>query len=176
VSLHTDVSDEDFLAWMCAADVAVDLRYPHRGEVSGSLSRSMQCGRPTVVSATGTYLDLPEDVVVRVPAGRLEPRELAEALRALVDDPERRRRIGDAARTRSAELAASEATARVYAEAMDATMALLWDPARRALARWGGALVDLGITEEGLSEGYGMAYARALDEFRPSGSADSSST
>jgi hypothetical protein len=55
----------------------------------------------------------------------------------------------------------------VYAEAMDATMALLWDPARRALARWGGALVDLGITEDGLSEGYGMAYARALDEFRP---------
>jgi hypothetical protein len=49
-------------------------------------------------------------------------------------------------------------------------MALLWDPARRALARWGGALVDLGITEEGLSEGYGMAYARALDEFRPSAS------
>ena len=34
VSMHTDVSDEDFLAWMCAADVAVDLRYPHRGEVS----------------------------------------------------------------------------------------------------------------------------------------------
>ena len=45
VSVHTDVSDEDFLAWMCAADVAVDLRYPHRGEVSGSLSRSMQCRR-----------------------------------------------------------------------------------------------------------------------------------
>jgi glycosyltransferase involved in cell wall biosynthesis len=167
VSLHTDVSDDDFLAWMCAADVAVDLRYPHRGEVSGSLSRAMQCGRPTVVSATGTYLDLPVDVVVRVPAGRLEPRELADALRALVDDPERRRRIGEAAREHSKQLAESEATAHVYAEAMDATMALLWDPARRALARWGGALVDLGITEDGLSEGYGMAYARALDEFRP---------
>ena len=46
-------------------------------------------------------------------------------------------------------------------------MRLLWDPARRALARWGGALVDLGITEEGLAEGYGMSYARALDEFTP---------
>jgi glycosyltransferase involved in cell wall biosynthesis len=174
VSVHTDVSDEDFLAWMCAADVSIDLRYPHRGEVSGSLARSMQIGRPTVVSATGTYLDLPEDAVVRVPAGRLEPQELAAALRALVDDPERRRRIGDAARTRTAELAASEATAHVYAEAMDATMALLWDPARRALARWGGALVDLGITDQGLAQGYGMSYARALDEFRPPGSASSS--
>jgi glycosyltransferase involved in cell wall biosynthesis len=167
VSIHTDVSDEDFLAWMCASDVSVDLRYPHRGEVSGSLARSMQCGRPTVVSATGTYLDLPEDAVVRVPAGRLEPHELAATLRALIDDPERRRRIGDAARAHTSDLASSEATAHVYAEAMDATMRLLWDPARRALARWGGALVDLGITEEGLAEGYGMSYARALDEFTP---------
>jgi glycosyltransferase involved in cell wall biosynthesis len=167
VSIHTDVSDEDFLAWMCASDVSVDLRYPHRGEVSGSLVRSMQCGRPTIVSATGTYLDLSEDVVVRVPAGRVEPQELAATLRALIDDPERRRRIGDAARAHTSDLASSEATAHVYAEAMDATMGLLWDPARRALARWGGALVDLGITEEGLAEGYGMSYARALDEFAP---------
>src|SRR4029450_2996933 len=113
VSMHTDVSDEDFLAWMCAADVAVDLRYPHRGEVSGSLSRSMQVGRPTVVSATGTYLALPDDVVVRVPAGRLEPRELAEALRALVDDPERRRRIGDAAKAHSKQIPACAATRHV---------------------------------------------------------------
>ena len=174
VTVHTDVSDEDFLGWMCAADVAVDLRYPHRGEVSGSLARSMQVGVPTVVSATGTYLDLPAEVVVRVPAGRIEPDELAATLRELVDDPERRHRIGDAARAHTARLAASEATAHVYAGAMDATMALLWDPARRALARWGGALVDLGITEEGLSEGYGMAYARALNEFRPEGRASSS--
>ena len=35
VSVHTDVSHEDFLAWMCAAgSTAVDLRFPHRGEVS----------------------------------------------------------------------------------------------------------------------------------------------
>ena len=40
-------------------------------------------------------------------------------------------------------------------------------PSSTRRARWGGALVDLGITEDGLSEGYGMAYARALDEFRP---------
>ena len=47
VHVRTDVSDDDFLAWIGAADVAVDLRFPHRGEVSGSLARSMQVGRPT---------------------------------------------------------------------------------------------------------------------------------
>ena len=84
-----------------------------------------------------------------------------------MDDPERRRRIGDAARDSMTELARSEATAHVYAEAIDATLALLLDPARRALARWGGALVDLGVTEADLAEGYGLSYARALEEFRP---------
>lgn len=167
VTVATDVSDEDFLAWMCASDVSIDLRYPHRGEVSGSLARAMQCGRPAIVSATGTYLDVPEDQVVRVPAGRLDPAQLAEAIRRLVDDPDRRARIGAAAKAAMDELGRSEATAHGYAKALDGTLALLHDPGRRALARWGGALVDIGITQDGLDEGFGLSYTRALDEFRP---------
>jgi hypothetical protein len=62
-------------------------------------------------------------------------------------------------------LAGSEATAHAYASAVDGTLALLQDPARRALARWGGALVDLGVTEADLDRGYGASYARALDGF-----------
>ena len=59
-----------------------------------------------------------------------------------------------------------ERTARVYADAILGTMALLADPTRRALARWGSALVDLGVTDDALSEGYGTSYAAALEEFR----------
>jgi glycosyltransferase involved in cell wall biosynthesis len=165
VAFLPDVSDEHFLAWLCAADVAVDLRFPHRGEVSGSLARAMQCGRATVVSATGTYLDIPDDLVARVPAGRPEPAEIAAVLDRLLEDDEYRARLGAAARAHVVELARADATARVYAEAIDGTLALLSDPARRALGRWGGALVDLGVTEEDLARGYGLSYARALDGF-----------
>ncbi len=164
-SVHADVTDEDFLGWLCAADVAVDLRFPHRGEVSGSLARAMQCGRATIVSGTGTYLDIPGDRVVHVSPGRVEPEELAAAIGRLLGDGDLRRRIGEAARAHMAELATSEATAHAYAEAIDGTLALLQDPTRRALARWGGALVDLGVTEADLDRGYGASYARALDEF-----------
>ncbi len=165
VHVHADVSDGDFLAWMGAADVAVDLRSPHRGEVSGSLARSMQMGRATVVSATGTYLDLPDEVVARVPAGRPDPATIASEIRGLLEDEGRRDRIGVAAREHVAERSRTHATANAYVRAIDGTLSLLADPTRRALARWGGALVDLGVTEETLAEGYGLSYARALDDF-----------
>lgn len=165
VHVHTDVSDEDFLAWMCAADVVVDLRHPHRGEVSGSLARAMQCGRATVVSATGTYLDVPDELVARVPGGRPDSAQIAFVLRGLLEDDRTREAIGAAARAHVADLARTEATAHVYADAIDATLSLLSDPTRRVLARWGGALVDLGVTEETLALGYGLSYARALDDF-----------
>lgn len=165
VTLLPDVSDQDFLGWLCAADVAVDLRYPHRGEVSGSLARAMQCGRPTVVSASGTYLDIPDGLVAHVPAGRPEPAELAAVLGCLVDDAELRGYIGERARAHMAELAKGDGSARAYAEAIEGTLALVTDPARRALARWSGALVDIGVTEEHLARGYGASYARSLEGF-----------
>src|SRR5688572_7948884 len=49
VTVHHDVSDEDFRAWLVAADIAVDLRFPHRGEVSGPLAMAMVAGAPTIV-------------------------------------------------------------------------------------------------------------------------------
>jgi glycosyltransferase involved in cell wall biosynthesis len=167
VHLHSNVEDEEFLEWIAASDLAVDLRFPHRGEVSGSLARLMQVGRPTVVSGTGTYLDLPEGLVVRVSPGRVPADELAAVLRTLLEDDVVRTAMGAAAREHMLEQAREDRTAHVYADAILGTMGLLADPGRRALARWGGALVDLGVTEGDLREGYGAAYAAALQEFEP---------
>jgi len=167
VSVHPDVPDSDFLAWLGAADAAVDLRFPHRGEVSGSLSRAMQAGVPTVVSATGTYLDVPGDAVLRVAAGPPDPEELASTLGRLRDDPGLRARIGAAAAAHVEQLRTTDATTRGYERAITETLALVRDPARKALAIWGKSLVDIGITEDGVGVGYGSEYARALRSFEP---------
>lgn len=167
VSVHADVSDADFLAWLAAADAVVDLRFPHRGEVSGSLSRAMQAGKPAVVSATGTYLDVPDDAVLRVAPGPTDPAELMRVLVRLRDDPGLRGHVGAAAAAHVAHLRETEATARGYERAITDTLALVRDPARKAMAIWGKALVDAGITEEMVAEGYGMEYARALGSFQP---------
>jgi len=166
VTLAPDVSDEDFLGWLCASDIVVDLRFPHRGEVSGSLTRAMQAGRPAIVSATGTYLDVPDDVVLRVAPGATDPAELATRIRTLRADGGLRARMGAAARDRMEEQRTSEATARGYEHAVEETLALVGDPAHKALAIWGRALADMGLDERALAAGYGLEYARAIEDLR----------
>lgn len=169
VAVEEDVSDAAFGAWLRACDVVVNLRHPHRGEVSGTLIRALQAGVPTIVSATGTYLDLPDDAVVRVPAGPPDARPLAEALDGLLRDPERRRRIGQRARAHVERLARDESTAAGYVAAIEATLRIVADPARPALARWAQALTDVGAEDEDLR--FGERYVEALRALEPPGSA-----
>jgi glycosyltransferase involved in cell wall biosynthesis len=82
VRIVTDVSDDDFLAWLCAFDVLVNLRHPHRGETSGSLVRALHVGVPTIVSGVGTYLEVPPETVRHISPGVPDPLELA-AVRCL---------------------------------------------------------------------------------------------
>jgi glycosyltransferase involved in cell wall biosynthesis len=166
VSLFRDVSDDDFRGWLAAADVVVDLRFPHRGEVSGSLARAMQAGKPAVVSATGTYLDVPDDCVLRVAPGPTNPGELAIRLRTLIEDDDLRDRLGAAAATHVERLRTNEATAHGYADAIRSTLALVRDPARKAMALWGRSLADIGVDEAMLGQGYGLEYAWAMESFK----------
>jgi glycosyltransferase involved in cell wall biosynthesis len=165
VTVALDVPDADFLAWLEAADVVVDLRHPHRGEVSGSLARAMQVGRATVVSAIGTYLDFPEDTVVRVPAGRVDPEVLRVTLLGLLDDPGRRRRVGDAAAAHVRRLIDTDATAHAYEHAILSTRDLVLDPTRTVMARWARSLAEIGVDDDLVAEGFGVSYARALERF-----------
>ena len=144
VTVHHDVSDDDFRAWLVAADIAVDLRFPHRGEVSGSLSMAMVAGVPTIVSGTGTYLDIPEGLVVRVAPGHADPAELAARIGELRDDPERRAGSGDAARAHMAGLRDSNATATGYEQAILATRDIVLDPTNAVMARWAASLAAVG--------------------------------
>jgi hypothetical protein len=127
----------------------------------------MQAGVPSIVSATGTYLDVPDETVVRIAPGPADPAELATVLAELRDDEGLRSRIGEAAAAHVEGLRAGEATARAYESAITETLALVRDPARKAMAIWGKSLVDAGITEDMVAEGFGVEYARALRGFEP---------
>ena len=168
VTVHHDVSDDDFRAWLVAADIAVDLRFPHRGEVSGSLAMAMVAGVPTIVSGTGTYLDIPEGLVVLVAPGPADPGELASRIGELRDEPERRARIGEAARAHMTDLRDSDATARGYEDAILATREVVLDPTSAVMARWAASLAAVGVDESLAEAGYGVSYARAVESFKRS--------
>ena len=168
LGIHADVSDEDFLGWLAAADVVVDLRFPHRGEVSGTLARAMQVGRATVVSGVGTYLDEPAGTVVSIAPGPADADELAARLRWLLGDERDRHAIGEAARVHVERLRETDATARAYAEAIEATAGLVHDPVGTPMHRWARSLVEIGVTHDQLARGWGRKYARALESFKRS--------
>ena len=165
LTVATDVSDVEFLGWLHAADIVVDLRFPHRGEVSGTLARAMQVGRPTIVSATGTYLDSPDGTVVPVAPGPPDIAELTARIAELAVDGAARERIGAAARAYMDDLAAREVTAHGYAHAIRSTIRVVRDPVGDNMRRWAGALADIGVSEAQLGEGYGLRFARALESF-----------
>lgn len=167
VTIVPDVSDEDFLAWLSAVDILVNLRHPHRGETSGTLIRALQVGVPTIVSGVGTYLELPNDVVVRIPGGPPSVDALVAAIRTLVADTEERRALGERARVYAASALAPSETAAVYERAIDLVVGLETDPARLALARWAGALQEVGMVPRLARRGLGVGFAEALRELTP---------
>ena len=74
--------------------------------------------------------------------------------------------MGEAAAAHVRTSRETEATARGYEVAIDRTLALVRDPARKAMAIWGKSLVDVGINEEMVAEGYGMEYALPSSPWR----------
>ncbi len=165
VQLVLDAPDDEFLAHIASADIVLELRHPHRGEVSGSLARAMQLGKPSIVSGTGTYLDAPAGTVLAIAPGPPDVEELTAAIALLVGDRDRRVRMGATARAAAEALAGSDATAHGYAEAMTATMRIVNDPMRAPMDRWATALRDIGVTHAHIEAGYGLSYVRAAESF-----------
>ena len=85
-----------------------------------SVLEAMACARPVVVSDVGAVRDMVADGVEGrvVPSG--DPRALTEALLALQDDPELRRRMGEAGRQRVVDHFTRERMISSYAELVHA--------------------------------------------------------
>lgn len=118
VSHRGYVPSEEYRRWMAATDVAVNLRYPTAGETSASLLRLLGEGKCTLVTACRQFLEIPSDAVVHVPLGDDEESTLAQELVALAHDAERRRRIGEAARSFVAVEHSMEAARAAFREAL----------------------------------------------------------
>lgn len=90
---------EDFVGYLDACDILLNLRYPTVGESSGTMLRALGLGKPVLVSDVGSFAEFPDDVCLKVPVGGPAEEELIlEYLRYLVDTPGAARALGANAR------------------------------------------------------------------------------
>jgi len=85
---------EQFVDYIGACDIVLNLRYPTVGETSGSLQRALGLGKAVIVSDIGSFSELPDDVCLKVPVGREEEDAIFEYLNTLVSRPDLARAMG----------------------------------------------------------------------------------
>ncbi len=109
-----EVPDDVLRAYLSNADICINLRFPAMEGASASVIEEMLFGKPTIVTDTGFYSELPDECVIKI-----QPRaegDLTLALKHLITDSRARARIGALAQT----FAESEFSAERYAkELMD---------------------------------------------------------
>ncbi len=112
------LAQEQYDAWLAAADVAVQWRTGSRGESSRAVADVLTAGVPLIVNRHGSVAELPADVSLALP-DRADAQALAEAIIALHGDAARRACLGAAARFYALRELAPEAIARRYRDAIE---------------------------------------------------------
>ncbi|MFT2096452.1 glycosyltransferase [Acidiphilium multivorum] len=107
-----------FQTYLAAADIAVQLRANTRGETSGSVLDCMNHGVPTIVNAHGTMGELDRSAVWML-QDEFDQADLLDALNTLAKDADRRRDLGDRARSVIRERHAPAICAALYERAIE---------------------------------------------------------
>ena len=111
---------DEFVGYLGACDVVLNLRYPTVGESSGTLLRALGLGKAVLVSDVGSFQEFPDDVCLKVPVGAGEEDLIFEYLNLLVSRPEVARALGERARDHVARECNWAVVARRYTEFLDA--------------------------------------------------------
>jgi glycosyltransferase involved in cell wall biosynthesis/SAM-dependent methyltransferase len=125
---------DEFVGYLAACDIVLNLRYPTVGESSGTLLRALGLGKPVLVTDIGSFQEFPEDACLRVPPDAAEEDLIFEYLNLLASRPDVRREIGDRARRYVEQECSWEHVASLYAGFLDAVVqGTEWSPKPREI-------------------------------------------
>lgn len=85
---------DEFVGYLAACDIVLNLRFPTVGENSGTLMRALGLGKAVIVSEVGSFCELPTSICLKAPVDQTEENHLFEYLNLLVSRPEFRRELG----------------------------------------------------------------------------------
>lgn len=89
---------DEFVDYIAACDVVLNLRHPTVGENSGTLMRALGLGKAVIVSDTGSFCEFPDEICLKAPIDTSEEEVLFEYLNLLTARPELARAMGERAR------------------------------------------------------------------------------
>ena len=128
------LKEDDFFHCIRASDLLVNLRYPTVGESSGTLARALVLGLPAIVHNFGPASEYPEGVVRKVPLEPGTPYVLAEAIEALMRQPQARQHLSQRARAHMLQHCSVEGSAQQYARVFERFFPLVPAPAQASPA------------------------------------------
>jgi SAM-dependent methyltransferase len=88
---------DDFVGYLAACDIVLNLRFPTVGENSGTLMRALGLGKAVIVSDVGSFREFPDEICLKVPVDSTEEDLLFEYLNLLASRPSIRASLGKAA-------------------------------------------------------------------------------
>ncbi len=92
------VDRDSFEGYVAAADICLNLRHPTAGETSASLLRLLGAGRPTLVTASGSFAELPSGIAAQVDPDASEGDLILAYCRLLLARPDLAAAMGASAR------------------------------------------------------------------------------
>jgi glycosyltransferase involved in cell wall biosynthesis/SAM-dependent methyltransferase len=110
---------EEFVGYIAACDIVLNLRYPTVGENSGTLMRALGLGKAVIVSAVGSFSELPDSICLKAPVDASEEDHLFEYLNLLVSRSDVRCALGARAREWVESECAWPKVAKKYAEFLE---------------------------------------------------------
>ena len=113
---------DEFVGYLAACDIVLNLRFPTVGENSGTLMRALGLGKAVIVSDVGSFRELPSEICFKAPVDASEEDHLFEFLNLLVSRPDLRRELGERARTWVERECAWPVVAKSYAEFLEAVI------------------------------------------------------
>ncbi|HTA70350.1 MAG TPA: glycosyltransferase [Bryobacteraceae bacterium] len=110
---------EEFVGYIAACDIVLNLRYPTVGENSGTLMRALGLGKAVIVSAVGSFSELPDSICLKAPVDASEEDHLFEYLNLLASRSDVRSALGARAREWVETECAWPKVAKKYAEFLE---------------------------------------------------------
>lgn len=155
------VTLDDFTKYMGACDFCLNLRYPTRGESSGSLHRMLGMGKPAIVTDIGTFSEYPDDIVRKVRYDEHEADDICAAMLDLANEKKQFNQLAQRVYQYAFDHFSLETNAVRYKTFFEQVLNHTWQP------DWMDLLVDRLIELNLTSPEYTAHICELLKEYRP---------